>query len=126
MWWISLILVAFAGICNAIMDVLKTKFNKSIFRNWKNQQWVNPELSHLNKWKYVDGFWAGEKFFGSSTFLVWLTDFWHLAKFLMLLLVSFAIVLYSPIIVWWADWFIFYCAFTIPFEIFYSKVLIKT
>jgi len=125
MWWISLIILVFAGICNAIMDVLKTRYNNSIFASWKNQTWLKPSLSWRLKWKNGDSS-KGPKFFGSSTFLVWLTDFWHLSKFLMLLAISFAIVLREPMFTWYIDFFIYYCAFTIPFELFYSKVLIKS
>jgi len=125
MWWITVILMIFAGIFNACMDVLKTRYVISIFRFWKNSQWINPAFSWKNKWKNGDII-QGEKFFGSTTFLVWLTDFWHLCKILMLLTISFAIVLYNPIIVWYIDFLILYMCFTIPFEIFYSIVLIKT
>ena len=123
---ISVILIILAGILNAYMDVLQFKFNASRFRFWENQQWVNPALSSQNKWKYdEEGIWQGEKFFGSSTFLVWLTDFWHFCKFLMLLFITGAIVFYNPLINWWADILILYCSFTITFELFYSKILIK-
>jgi len=125
MWWISLIILAFAGICNAIMDVLKTRYNTSIFIDWKHQTWLKPSLSWRNKWKDGDKT-KGPRFFGSSTFLVWLTDFWHLAKMLMLVAISFAIVFSEPMFAWYIDFFIYYCTFTIPFELFYSKVLIKT
>jgi len=125
MWWITIILIVFAGIANAIMDVLKTRYNSSIFATWPNQTWLKPSLSWRNKWK--DNVpTKGPKFFGSTTFLVWLTDFWHLAKFLMLLAISFGVVLYQPMITWYIDFFIIYCSFTIPFELFYSKVLIKS
>jgi hypothetical protein len=124
MWWISIVLMIFAGIWNSVMDVLKTRYNTSIFSSWKNQTWLKPSLSWRNKWKDGDRS-KGEKFFGSSTFLVWITDFWHLAKMLMLLGVAFSIVMYQPIVAWWIDWFILYCSFTIPFELFYSKVLVK-
>jgi hypothetical protein len=107
------------------MDVLQFKYHLSLFRFWKNQQWINPELSNQNKWKYINGIWSGEKFFGSSTFLVWLTDLWHFCKFLMLLLISFSVVFYTPLINWWLDILIFYCTFTITFEIFYSRILVK-
>jgi len=125
MWWVSIILLVLAGIFNAIMDVLKTRYNSSIFIDWKHQNWLKPSLSWRNKWKNGDKS-KGERFFGSSTFLVWITDFWHLAKMLMLLCISFAFIFYSPMIAWWIDWFIIYCAFTVPFEIFYSKILIKS
>lgn len=125
MWWLPIILMVFAGICNSVMDVLKTRFQKSIFRSWKNQNWIDPAISWPNKWKNGD-YTQGERFLGSSTVFVWLTDLWHLAKMLMLVAITFAIVFYNPIVAWWIDWFILYCSFTIPFELFYSKVLIKS
>jgi hypothetical protein len=121
---ISAILLIIAGIFNACMDVLRFKFNASIFSSWKNQQWINPAISSQNKWKYIDGVWSGEKFWGSSTVLVWTTDFWHFCKFLMLICIMFALVFYHPLINWWTDFLIFYCSFTILFEIFYSKIFI--
>ena len=125
MRWISILLLMFAGICNSIMDALKTRFNKSIFQGKKPATWIDPAISWPNKWKngHRD---EGERFLGSSTVFVFVTDLWHLAKMLMLLSIMLAVVLYDPIIVWWIDWFILYCSFTIPFEIFYSKVLIKS
>ena len=125
MWWITLILVALASVCNAVMDVLKTRYNTSIFNNLSHQTWLKPALSWRNKWKNGDPS-KGPKFFGSTTFLVFLTDFWHLAKFFMLLFLSFAIVFREPMFAWYIDFFIYYCTFTIPFEIFFSKVLIKS
>lgn len=121
---ISIVLMIFAGICNSVMDVLKTRYNTSLFAKWKHQNWLKPSLSWRNKWKDGDSK-KGERFLGSSTVFVWLTDFWHLAKMLMLVSIAFAIVFYSPIIAWWIDWFILYCAFTIPFEIFYSRIWTK-
>jgi hypothetical protein len=125
MWWISILLMIFAGICNSFMDVLKTRFNKSIFQGKKPANWIDPAMSWPNKWKNGDKS-QGERFLGSSTVFVWITDLWHLCKMLMLLGIALAIVFYVPIVAWWIDWFILYCAFTIPFEIFYSKVLIKS
>jgi len=122
MWWISVILMIIAGILNATMDVLKTRFKTSIFRFWKNQQWINPSLSWHNKWKPKTKF--GDLIM--STVLVWVTDMWHLAKMLMLMCIAFAISFYDPAISWWLDVLIMYFSFTVPFEIFYSKVLIKT
>lgn len=121
---ISIVLMIFAGICNSVMDVLKTRYNTSLFAKWKHQNWLKPSLSWRNKWKDGDSK-KGEKFPGSSTVFVWITDFWHLAKMLMLVSIAFSIVFYSPIVKWWIDWFILYCAFTIPFEIFYSRIWTK-
>jgi len=121
MWWISIILLIFAGIFNACMDVLKYRWNTSIFQNWKNQQWINPSLSWYNKWKPNSK--LGDLIM--STVLVWLTDMWHFAKMLMLLCIMFAIVFYTPIYQWWTDIIILYFTFTGTFELFYSLIFIK-
>ena len=121
---ISIVLMIFAGICNSVMDVLKTRYNTSLFAKWKHQNWLKPSLSWRNKWKDGDSKKC-EKFPVSSTVFVWITDFWHLAKMLMLVSIAFSIIFYSPIVKWWIDWFILYCAFTIPFEIFYSRIWTK-
>jgi len=122
---ISVLLMIFTGICNACMDVLRVRWKTSIFRFWKNQNWINPALSWHNKWKNGDQT-QREKFFGSSTFFVWLTDFWHFCKFLMLIFITSAIIFYNPMFKWWIDFIILYCAFTITFEIFFSKILISS
>jgi len=128
MWWVSPLLIIVAGMLNAIMDVLKVRFKKSIFKYWKGQQWIDPSISWHTKWG-ID-----TKLFGKqinivdktmSTVLVWITDMWHLAKMLMLVCISLAIVFYSPMFVFWVDALIFYCLFTITFEIHFSKLFIK-
>lgn len=118
---ISIISIVLAGILNSCMDVLRYRFKVSIFQNWKHQNWVNPSLSWKNKWKPKSE--LGDKIM--STMLVFVTDFWHLCKFLMLLLISTSIVFYQPMFIWYIDVLIFYSLFTIIFEIFFSKVLIK-
>ena len=118
---ITVILIFIAGILNACMDVLRYRWTTSIFRFWKNQHWINPALSWSNKWKLDTK--IGD--FIMSTFLVFLTDFWHFCKFLMLLAVFCSIVFYIPLINWWADILILYCTFTITFEVFFSKILIR-
>ena len=121
MWWITLILFIIAGILNATMDALKVRFKTSIFSEWKNQQWINPSLSWTNKWKPDSE--IGDKIM--STVLVWVTDMWHMAKMLMIVCITFGVVFYVPMIHWLLDAFILYCLFTVTFEIFFSKILIK-
>ena len=111
----------FAGMFNAAMDVLKVRFNKSIFKDWKGQQWINPSLSWTNKWKPVTKF--GDLIM--STVLVWVTDMWHFIKMLMLACISLAIVFYQPLFGIW-DAFIMYFAFTATFELFFSKIFVKS
>jgi hypothetical protein len=119
---ISLLLIVLAGICSASMDVLRFRYDTSIFRFWKNQNWVNPVLSWPNKWKPDSKF--GD--FVMSTILVWVTDFWHFCKFLMLTFMVGSVIFYHPAVInWWADALIFYGAFTITFEVFFSKILIR-
>lgn len=65
--------------CDAAQDAITHNFEKSIFRNL-NPKFFNPDVSWINKYK-DDNPLEGPKFFGSTTFLVWLTDFWHLLKF---------------------------------------------
>lgn len=120
--WLSLSFMVLAGIANAAMDSLKTKkWSTSIFRKLKMDGWFNPAISWKNKWKSGDSM-LGERFFGASTFLVWLTDAWHFFKMLMLTSICMAIVLYTPLINWYVDSIILLLAFTLPFELFYSKI----
>jgi hypothetical protein len=121
---ISIILIFLAGICDAILDVLDFHYETSIFSTWKHQNWINPIISWHNKWKNGD-YTQGEKFLGSSTFFVWLTDFWHFCKFLMLIFIMIAIVLYHPLIIWWVDFLILYCVYTVTFQIFFNKIFVK-
>lgn len=68
-------LVILFGISKAICDISESGFSTSKFRNLNPQFW-DKHKSWRNKWK--GGVAAnGEKFFGSSTFLVWTTDAWH-------------------------------------------------
>jgi hypothetical protein len=72
-FWIGIVSSIFlAGICEGVMDYLQFRYSKD------NKFW-NPKLSWVNKWK--DGKREnGERFFLSSTILVFVTDGWHLMK----------------------------------------------
>lgn len=67
----------------------------------------------------------GEKFFGSSTFLVWTTDFWHCAKTIMLACFAVAIVVYNPVIHPIVDALGYWLTFGAVFELFWSKIFLK-
>ncbi len=67
---ITILLVMIAGVFKAIMDVLQFHYRNSIFSNW-NTNWWNPAISYKNKYKKGT---LKPKFFGSTTFLVWITD----------------------------------------------------
>lgn len=76
---LSVILMLIAGVSEAVMDKLQFHFDRSIFSSTSNQQFWNPKISWKNKW-YEGDRAKGEKFLGSSTVFVFLTDAWHLFK----------------------------------------------
>jgi hypothetical protein len=119
---ISVLLIIIAAIANAICDKLQFHFSTSIFPS--NTFW-NPQVSWKNKWKNGDKS-QGEKFFGSSTFLVFTTDAWHLFKMFMLVCISLAIVFYSPITKYkLLDALILHTLWGIIFELVFKHVLTK-
>lgn len=70
-----------SGVANAVMDKIQFHFHDSMFRNIGSWAFWNPEVSWTNKWR--DGCKCkGERFFLSSTVLVFTTDAWHLFKFI--------------------------------------------
>lgn len=76
---IGFILIAIAAVSEAVMDKLQFHFDKSTFKENKNQLFWNPQESWKNKWKED---LKTEKFPGSSTIFVFTTDAWHLFKFI--------------------------------------------
>jgi hypothetical protein len=88
----SLIAIFFAGFSEGIMDKLQFHYHKSKFKNYKNQNFWDPSISWSNKWSNHDPK-NGPAFFGSSTFLVFLTDSWHLFKFLKNTLIFIGLIL---------------------------------
>jgi len=135
---ISLILMVVAGALNAVMDRIAFTFKTSVFKDlnpmfwdvsksWKNQ-WKQPMQPSYSDWYYFGLYKPRyqENYPFSSTFLVWTTDAWHLAKTLMLGLMMCAVVCYKPMFWGWLDIFILYCGFTVAFTYFYEYILKKT
>lgn len=114
-------LLILASFLKACMDRLKTNFWESIFFNIKNMKirnWFDPNISWQSKWK--NGCPSqGEAFFGSSTFMVWVTDGWHFIQKLYLTVIFLMVILYHPFIGFWQDFLIMYFVFTVSFETFY-------
>lgn len=83
----TLFLCALSGLANAVMDTLAHHFPVSIFKTWRFQQWINPELSWKNKYKLDRNGLPVQppqaRFPGARTWLVWTTDFWHFSQFIM-------------------------------------------
>jgi hypothetical protein len=78
---ISIIFIIFSGISESIMDKIQFHFSKSIFSKFKNQLFWDPSISWRNKYKNGDPK-QGSKFWGSTTYFVFVTDAWHFFKFL--------------------------------------------
>lgn len=78
------------------MDMLQFKYEQSIFAELNRPQFWNPALSWKNKYEDYDKGELGEKFFGSKSVLVFLTDGWHLLKVGMLSSLSIAIAILLP------------------------------
>jgi hypothetical protein len=119
----TIIFIILAAFSNAVMDVLSTRYDVSIFGNLKNRQFWDWNISWRNKWSWGEKE-NGEKFFLSSTMLSFLTDGWHLFKALMLLFISLAIVTYKPIFGYF-DIILFSIIWGVVFELFYTKILLK-
>lgn len=90
------LLVSLTQVFKAVQDKLHYHFNKSIFKNLGD--WWNPFWSWRLKWKNGDKT-QGERFFLSSTLLVWTTDAWHLFGALRYLALVSILFLFIP---WWA------------------------
>lgn len=127
----TLILIALSAICKAICDTLMFHFTKSIFSRLKNRYWF-PSISWKNKYKKdfitSDIIYPLEpRFPGSTTFLVWLTDAWHLFGTFQIILNLSAIVcatnveMGNPI----AVLIVLYVLYCFIFELFFGKLFKK-
>jgi hypothetical protein len=120
---------ALAAVCNAVMDVLAFKFKTSVFKNMNPNYW-NPAKSWRNKYKQKMPF-KGPAFIGSTTFLSFLTDAWHLFQFLsntFLALSVLVVFLHYTTISWWAGLAIFLgmkLTWGVFFELFYGRIFRK-
>lgn len=118
----ALILVILAGITKAVIDTLAHHYSTSIFRKLDWKYW-NPLVSCNNKYKNKRKI-EGEKFLGSTTVFMFLTDAWHLFQFFFLNLMIISIFVYEPIINIWFDIPIFMVGLKGTFELFYKYILI--
>ena len=78
-------LILFAGMANGITDTLQFHFPTSFAAEYDAEFW-NPDVSWRNKYAKDDQgallMPLKPRYFGSTTFLVFTTDAWHLFKFL--------------------------------------------
>jgi hypothetical protein len=94
---ITLIIVALAAVCNAVMDVLQFHFKQSVFAEY-DEQFFNPAISWRNKYVNHDPVFGLKKIFGLIPVPAAFTDAWHLAKSLMIGLLLTAIVMYGYLV----------------------------
>lgn len=78
---ISSVLFAFGGACDGVTQALLFHYSE-VDKHVDNEQYWNPDLSWLNKYKNYEAGDTRAKFFGSTTFLVFTTDAYHLFRFL--------------------------------------------
>jgi hypothetical protein len=119
---IQLILIFIGGVAKGCMDKVQFHFGKSIFKNF-NENYFNPKVSCNNKYK--NGIKEqGEAFFLSTSVLVFLTDFWHLAQWVFLNSIFLAFALSTKITPSvFVDFFILRFTLGGPFWLFYNKLL---
>ena len=130
---LSVLFLSLAGICNAIIDTILFHWDKSIFKGSKLEWWANPEVSYKNKWKNHSNSEDGEKFPGSSTIFVFITDLWHFAQSFMITFFVLGVLLYDgivvikgyPLVSLLIDFVILKGVFSLTFELFWSKILKK-
>ena len=131
---LSVLFLVLAGMCNAVMDKIVFHWDDSVFKGSKLDWWANPEVSYKNKWKNNSNSSGGEKFPGSSTVFVWVTDLWHFSQSFMISFFVLAALFYADGIINYFDnnWFnifidfiILKSAFSLTFELFWSVILKK-
>lgn len=92
----------------------------------KGDPFWDPKLSWTNKYKNYPAD-KRAKFFGSKTFLVFLTDGWHLMQFFML--TCFTVASIPEGLDWkiWLLWFVgLRIVFGLVFTLFFDKIFNKT
>ncbi len=122
---IVVILILLSGICKGIQDQTMFHWGLSWTKYLKGLFW-NPLISWKNKYKNGDPK-QGPKFWGSTTFLVAITDAWHLFGGISRIIDrTIVVVVYASLtnhkwyiyILIWLGLFIFY---TLGFKLLYRK-----
>lgn len=123
------LLVSIIAISQAIEDILQYKHHLSVFHKapqysfWGKDSWIR-------KYKYGNQT-MGRKFFGSTTFLVWLTDGWHMVKMIWMLTTFIAIIFldgYTTQLSWYwnvLEVLLLLFVYGLIFELFYKFILRK-
>lgn len=126
---VTIILLICSFVSKAVKDTLVHHFGISIFRNLNPRLW-DASLSGSNKWKNGDKS-QGERFFLSSTLLVWWTDWWHRFDILQSTFLQIALTMWITIALsfsWYYGIGVFAaikivcdCTFHFPYTYFFIK-----
>lgn len=112
---LSLVLVALAAGCNAVMDVTMFKFDKSVFKT-DNEKW--------NRW------WSDRS---HRFWIIQLNDGWHHSKMWMVFFLILAVLSHTHLKYFWDSWnitllieFIFYAlVWNLSFNFCYDHLFIR-
>lgn len=133
---IIVLLLIISAISKSIMDLINFKFSDSVFSKLRNKEWFDPSESWKNKYKDRDP-QKGAAFFGSTTFLSWITDAWHFFQMIMLSCFQLIIVLLlnqtlfvnyeltKLIVIDILSFISIKTIFGFVFELFWKKILLK-
>lgn len=125
--FLGFILIILASISEAIMDKLQFHYHKSIFKFNPvkyNQLFWDASISWKNKYK--ENSMTEPKFYGSTTMFVFLTDAWHLFKFLrnIFLFIGLPLIAIGPLNIFLAI-ILARIIYGLFFNLFFDKILEK-
>lgn len=94
---ITTILIIIAGYFAASMNSVRVHYRKSLYSKWfpNKRSFFDESISWKNKFKRGDRN-KGPRFLFSTTFLSFLTDFYNLSKFLVIVSLILGIQFYTP------------------------------
>jgi hypothetical protein len=126
MIYLSILFFILAGAFEGVMDTLQFHYASSKFYNLNSKTFWDPQISWINKYKNNDPT-MGEKFLGSTTIFVGLTDAWHLFKLFrnlsIFIGVFFIAIIPSSIIITLIYVLIIRTVFGLSFTLFYKILL---
>jgi hypothetical protein len=108
-----LLLILIIALINSAMDKIRFRYELTIFSRLGADWWFDPSVSWKNKYR-----WKPTWLF--KTVLVWVTDLWHLLKFIMLNLIFVWIIVLTYNEFLWEAFFIYWLFWGIVFETNYS------
>ena len=132
MIYISIVFLVLAGLAKAVQDVCSDGFYGSrLYKQFKFDHWFwLKKSSWLRKYK---GKWIANgigrewkidhalipRFYGSTTFLVWLTDGWHLMDMLNTVFLILGTSVATYCIIFLTAWYWGFAFFALPFLSFH-------